>query len=165
MAILKNHDGNVLKRNFSYWRYAGVIRYVNDLVIRHYDEPQAGVVIKLEGYDSAEHRNLVKLGQASCEFFHEFVICNWIEVTQTTRPATVAEKKAAFAPRIPAEELTDEEWASVKYDIVTDEEIVEHKDLERFMAAVGTNQEAAVAYDIFKTHKFSSDFYEGAEDV
>lgn len=171
MAIEKDHDGNALKRNFGYWRYAGVLRVVTDLVIAFYDEKQPGFIIKLEGYDSIEHRELVKQGVAQCEFFHEFAICNWREVKQETRPATVAEKKklyqerAVSVPGFQVPDLTDEQWQELPYDILLSEEIIEHNDYDRFAAAVGTKDEAAVAYDIFKTHKFSADFAAGGVDV
>jgi hypothetical protein len=166
MAIKKDHDGNALKKKFGYWRYAGVLRIEKDLIINGYgDEPQLGVTIKLEGYDSIEHRELVKQGLAQCEFHHEFIICNWRELKQDVRPATVAEKKEWYAARGAVPEWSDAEWKDLQHDVVTKQEVIEHKDYDRFMLAIGTKEEAEVAYDIFKTHKFSADFYEGAVDV
>jgi hypothetical protein len=61
-----------------------------------------------------------------------------------------------------AEEKEAAEVESLVLDYI---EVIEHKDLDIFKAAVNTANEAATAYSILKANPLNGNFFAGSNDV
>lgn len=62
-------------------------------------------------------------------------------------------------------EVIDERLNAQPYDILENEEVIQHKDYTNFMLNYGKDTEAAAVYEIMKTHQYSRDFFAGAKDI
>ena len=159
MAIEKEQVIGNKATPISYWRYAGLksLGTIND----PQEGPIQAAVILADGYASEDAREAAKTNGRIADHTVEFLITNWKERVQEARPATVEEKKL----HNPTLEMTDEEWESYPFDIVTRDELVPHNDLDAFRAALGGPDEAKVAYRLFKSNKYSFEFFKEGKDV
>lgn len=171
MAILKNGyiEGNKATP-ILYWKYAGFDRLTKNVIrpeaaldINNMPIPQKGVVVLMDGYSTQDIRNSagVKTDGLEPDKTHEFILFNWIERVQQTRPATDEEKKAH--PQLA--DKTDEELAAISMDIVTGVRETPHPDFDTYMAAINTQSEANIAYELLKSGPCSKEFFTNATDV
>lgn len=171
MAIKK--DGHIEANKatpITYWKYAGFDRLVKNVIRPEAaadDEgqpiPQKGVVILLDGYTSQDIRNSdgVKSDGLEPDKTHEFILFNWIERTQNTRPATLEEKKTQKQFK----DKTDDELNAIDVDILLGENETPHNDFDIYMKAINTPDEAKITYGLLKAGPCSRHFFSDATDI
>lgn len=193
MSIEKNCIVNNRATPLKYWRYEGLAS-LQDHINPATGEKQKVAIVLLGGYVNADFRQQAKEHKRGPDHVIDFMIRNWKERVQEARPATLEEKKfhnpgfrvyeeitevvnekveedgeekvvSKEVKRQVEREWTDEEWDAYQFDIVTRDEWVAHNDFDKYSAAIGTDNEAAVAYEIFKTNEHSQHFFDGAKDV
>lgn len=181
MAITKNYIHANRATPITYWKYAGMDRFVNLKESDGHTLTGPGVVILLDGYINQESRDAARENGRGPDQVVEFLITNWVDPVQEVRPATVEEKKAKWpglaGVRTVDEDgnvtwvgaqLTEEGWAAMPMDIVVSEQKVPHNDYNDFRAALLTGDEdliAKTAYEILKRCNTSANFFDGALDV
>lgn len=150
--------------DLTYWRYEGISRFVFDPMYSIKNQPAPKVAILLGGYSSASAREAAKDKSRAPDQTLEFLIVNWVETVEESRPATLEEKKAGM-PELVTAGLTDEQIEKADLNIKTGEHQIVHNDFDAFMAAFNTPNEGAVAYSIIKTSMNTVDFFQGATDA
>lgn len=148
----------------TYWRYAGVDRFVK-LPLGAPGEIKNGVVVKLEGYSNAAQRKQAKDNGYAPDYDFEFLIVDWVEPVREERAATVAEKKQLLGTFDQYKDFTEKQWKDLPYELTVDKEPIIHNDYQTFMQNYGGENEVATVYEIMKGHKYSRDFFEGSVDV
>lgn len=165
MGILKeNHIEDNKATPITYWKYAKFSRLVEGVIrpeaprdAQSNPIPQKGIVVLLDGYSTKEARDVS--GSRFCDKRHEFLIFNWVERIQETRPATNEEKSAAFP------KLTEEELAKTPCDVLLSEREIPHNDYDLYMSKINTPDEAATFYEILKSHPVSLEFLKNSTDA
>lgn len=178
MAISKEVEVNNQATTLNYWKYSGFNRMARNMIITHCPVdangqriPQAGVVVLMDGYSTADARNAAKTNGRYPDFTHEFLITNWEDRVQVLRECTLAEKQAypviaaqiasAIAAGVP---LSDDQINAIPLQCQDSVTVTPHNDYTTFMAALNTPNEAATAYALLKQNPVSAPFFANSTD-
>lgn len=170
MAIQKEIIVDEKATPITYWKYSGFERMVNNLIVQNTPTDdngapikQTAIVVRMDGYSTAQARQDAKANLRLADASHEFLISNWQENIEHTRPATLEEKKAV--PQIAAMVASGTSINDIPYDILLSVEKILHADYDEYKADLNTAQEAATAYRLLKSHPSSSGFFANSTDI
>jgi hypothetical protein len=133
------------------------VKYWRVFSLQEFNPMTKRAVVTVAGYSTQKSRDAVGDDLERIDQVYDFLITNWVEKEEVTRPSTIEEKKVLFP------NLSDEELALTLHDQLMKVNEIYHNDFDELLASFPDWKVGA--YAILTKAKYSSSFFDGAKSV